>query len=72
MLKFSDVIAHQERYNDFRREAEEARFVNEMLPQPKKQNLRLVHRAVDAFGRLLEDWGCRLQKRVAATSHQMN
>jgi hypothetical protein len=65
MLGWRDVVAHQERYKDLRREAERDRLILHELALIEREN-RLRCRAITWLGRSLVSWGWRLQERYGA------
>lgn len=60
MLSWSQVLAHQERYEDLYTEAEGNRLTRQALAVSRKRG-RIHHRALARLGRRLVILGCRLQ-----------
>lgn len=67
MLRWTEFLALQERYEDLRREAERDQLVRQILAEPERRD-RFYDRALARLGGRLVTWGCRLQERCGMGS----
>jgi len=65
MLSWSDILAQKQRHEDMRREADEYRFIQQVLAGRPRRH-RFYCRAMDWLGRRMVAWGQRLQERYGA------
>ena len=65
MLSWSDILAHKQRHEDMRREADEYRLIQQALAGRPRRH-RFYCRAMDWLGRRMVAWGQRLQERYGA------
>lgn len=62
MITWAHYYYETQRYESFRREAEQARLLRQAFPKPAT-GASLHHRALFWFGCRLTTWGCRLIER---------
>jgi hypothetical protein len=67
MITWIDVLAHEKRYKDKRREAEKERLVRQALAAREKRE-HIYGPALRWLGRRLVTWGWRLQEPYSAAS----